>query len=224
MANLKTTTALVSLSVVLSPVVASAATVSFDNPTPVTIVDNTAVPFEIDIVVLGITDVVDVDVSLLGISHAWIGDLQISLQGPTGATAVLLESPTGIGDLADFIDADITFSDGAGAIPNDTATFIPSGTYSPTSYTGGTSDPSVSLTTLNVFNGLDPNGIWTLSVHDDTAGQDGSITGGVRLSFDATDVIGAAVPLPAALPLSLGGIAALGAVASRRRRKQKPVA
>ena len=125
-----------------------------------------------------------ITVTLKGISHTWPDDLDVLLVGP-GGQKVLLMSDTGGGN--DLNDVTLTFDDTASANLPDSATIV-SGTYKPTDFVTGDSFPSPAPagpygTALSAFNGLDPNGTWSLYVRDDEANDSGSIAGGWSLNF-----------------------------------------
>jgi hypothetical protein len=95
----------------------------------------------------------------------------------------------------------LTFSDSAaGTLPQTGA--LPSGTYKPTAYTPATTYPAPAPagpygTTLAVFNGTAANGIWSLYVFDDGAGDSGSFAGGWELSVLTTNCV---APTPSPTP------------------------
>ena len=214
MNKLRSTTALVGAAAVTLWAMggtAQAATMEIAGVGGGAIADNSTVDITFD--VTGLTNVVDVDLRLDDISHTWVGDLQISLTSPTGFTT-LFSSVSGFGDSSDFLNSNITFDDEGAAWPD--VAIIPDGNYQPTDTgsTGGSLAPA-----LNIFDGMDPNGTWTLSIFDDAVGDSGSITG-ATLILDADDDL-APVPIPASLSFAGIGLAALGAVAHTRRRRKK---
>jgi len=123
-------------------------------------------------------------VTLKGLSHTWPDDLDVLLVGP-GGQKVLLMSDAGAGN--DINNVTLTFDDAAASnLPDNSA--IGSGTYKPTDFVTGDTFPSPAPagpygTALSVFNGLNPNGTWSLYVLDDEAGDSGSIAGGWSLDF-----------------------------------------
>src|SRR5204862_4318482 len=92
----------------------------------------------------------------------------------------------------------LTFDDAA-ALSLPDATQITTGTYKPTNIGGGDTFISPApgspyAASLSVFNGTDPNGLWSLYIVDDAAGDEGSLAGGWSLSL-TTDT-NAPVPPP----------------------------
>ncbi|MBK0326952.1 VPLPA-CTERM sorting domain-containing protein [Rhodobacteraceae bacterium F11138] len=152
--------------------------------------------------------VTDVNVTFHGLSHTWSGDLEIALHGPTGQRVALLAD---FGGGLNWTNDDVTFSDGAGLpVVGSSGTYRTAvNTCENASICDGASD------LLSAFNGLDPNGNWSLYVFDDAGGDRGRIAGGWSLDI-TTDAV-SAVPLPAGLPLLLGGLGVLG-LARRKRR------
>ncbi len=135
-------------------------------------------PATLDVSGLGGT-VTKVTVSL-AISHTWPEDVDILLVGPNGQTVVLMSDAGGGSDLDKVT---LVFDDSAGAaVP---FSGIVSGTYRPANYVGmfgGDPDSYPGAPTgnhgssLSVFNGQNPNGVWSLYVVDDTGGDRGLIS------------------------------------------------
>jgi PKD repeat protein len=119
-----------------------------------------------------------VTVELAGVAHTFPDDVDVLLVGPTGENVVLM-SDTGGG--ADVSDVTLTFADGAAELPNGPT--LTSGTFRPTNFGAGDVWPAPApaasgLTTLATFDGVDPNGTWSLFVVDDADDDDGAIAGG----------------------------------------------
>ena len=97
--------------------------------------------------------ITDINVVDLSGTHTWINDLVVTLDGPTGASAILWSRICNNQN-----NFDVNFDDAAapGALP-----CPPTG--------GGTYQPNQPL---SVFNGTNPSGTWTLEIQDQ-ANQDG---------------------------------------------------
>jgi hypothetical protein len=127
-----------------------------------------------------------VTVTLTGLSHTYPDDLDILLVGPRGQTVVLMSD---CGGGAALRSVNLTFDDGAASkLPDNTQ--ISSGTFKPTNITTRAPDswPAPAPTpgsagTLASFAGVDPNGIWSLYILDDEAGDSGRLAGGWALHF-----------------------------------------
>ena len=154
----------------------------------------------------------DVNVRIFDLSHSFLDDLDILVEGPTDdETATVLMSDV-CGD-TEVVAADFTFNDGAAnSLPN-TGPCLP-GTYRPTNIAvGDVFPPSVllppepySATLADAFNGINPIGLWSLFVADDLVGDAGEVQGGwsVALYLGPYDIlipgsgpVGAANPYPA---------------------------
>ena len=138
------------------------------------------------IVVSGIVgSVVDVNVSLFGVTHTNPDDLDILLVGPTGQKVIILSD---VGGTPDISGVNLVLDDQAASFLPDSTQLI-SGTYKPTNIGGGDTftspapaGPYASL--LSAFLGTNPNGTWSLYVLDDASSNSGSITGGWGLTFE----------------------------------------
>jgi subtilisin-like proprotein convertase family protein len=172
------------------------ATSSFSNPTSI-IIPATGTgattgapsnPYPSTVSVSGISGTVSkVTVDLFNFNHTFPSDVDVLLVGPGGQKLLLMSD---VGGGTDAVNANLTFDDTAAAIG---ATVV-SGTFRPTNI--GTGDllpapapvgPYPDPQQLSVFNGLDPNGTWSLFVVDDVATDIGNINGGWRLNITTTD-------------------------------------
>jgi uncharacterized repeat protein (TIGR01451 family) len=169
-----------------------ATTSSFSNAAAITILDTPrvgtiapAAPYPSTIAVAGLTGAVTkVTVTLNNYAHAFPNDVDVLLVGPGGQKLLLMSD---VGGTAAVSNRTITLDDAAaGTIPGGVA----SGTYRPTnSGTGDTfpapapAGPHADPQLLSVFNGQNPNGVWSLYVVDDAATDAGSIGGGWALNI-----------------------------------------
>ncbi|MBE2182462.1 MAG: putative Ig domain-containing protein, partial [Anaerolineae bacterium] len=149
-------------------------------------------PYPSTISVSGITDTVtDVNVTISGMSHTYVPDIDILLVGPGGQNVMLMSDAggsRGVDNITLTLDSDALES-----IPAYSFFPFPSGTYLPTNYEGG-SDTMLAPapaepfgTSLDVFDGVNPNGSWSLYVRDGTTGDNGSISGGWSLNITTSD-------------------------------------
>ncbi len=131
----------------------------------------------------------DVNVHLNGMNHTWPDDIDILLVGPEGQNLVIMSDA---GGSLDLVNVDLVFDDAAASSLPDNSQ-ITSGTYKPTNYETTDSFPAPAPlpstdTTLDIFNGSDPNGVWSLYAVDDTGSDSGNISGGwcVELTGEST--------------------------------------
>jgi subtilisin-like proprotein convertase family protein/subtilisin family serine protease len=125
--------------------------------------------------VSGLTGTVDDVEVTLNITHTWVSDLRLSLQGPNGVTVSLVNARGGSGD--NFTNT--TFDDQA-------ATAISAGTAPFT----GRFRPEIPLSN---FNGINPNGNWTLILAD-TVTTDAGILRDWSVRVSAFDPVGGGEP------------------------------
>lgn len=146
------------------------------------------------------TNVADVEVILHRVSHNGSQDMDVVLQGPGGQTAIVM-SDAGAGSTA-APSATLTLNDQASnQLPSNSA--LTTGEFQPTNFGSGDTlqlgnaqlfIPD-SGSALGVFNGTNPNGVWTLYAFDDDGnGTTGFILGGWTLRI--TSANGAPVARP----------------------------
>lgn len=151
-------------------------------------------PYPSNIVVSGLAgNILDVNVTLHGVSHNRPDDLDVLLVGPGGQTVILTSDACG--NLSPG-GANFTFDDEAsGPLPDtDGGTPCATGTYQPWDYSGGGSDGYFAPapagpygSTLSVFDGTNPNGTWSLYIMDDSDSYGGPIGGGWSLTIETED-------------------------------------
>jgi len=190
-------------------------TATFSNATAITINDTApAAPYPSNITVAGLTNpVTKVTVTVTGFNHTFPSDVDMLLVGPTGQKFILVSDVIGG---TDAVAINWTFDDTAAAFIGSTGTPA-SGSFKPTNYTtcqdpfaapapvgpylspGGIGTPC-GTDTLAAFNGLNPNGTWSLYVVDDLGGDVGTITGGWSLSISTSGICPTPTPSPTVTP------------------------
>jgi subtilisin-like proprotein convertase family protein len=169
----------------------------FSNPTPLTIPSSGAASlYPSQILVSGVAGTVgELTVTLVGLDHAYPADLDVLLVGPEGQNVTLM-SDAGGGIDAD--DATLVFDDGAEQTTS-IGDPITSGRYRPSNQAGSDAYPEPApaasgLTALSTFAGTNPNGLWSLYVVDDSAGDLGSLDGwSITLPEPGPEATGAAL-------------------------------
>jgi uncharacterized delta-60 repeat protein/uncharacterized repeat protein (TIGR01451 family) len=181
---------------------------NFANTNRITINDDApALPYPsiINVANMGGT-VTKVSVTISNLTHGFPDDVDLLLISPAGQR-VMLMSDAGSTSAQPHPVNNVTLKfDAAAAGLLSDSNQITSGTYQPVNYAGpglNTSDtfpppapqpiPLVdpfpyTNTAMSVFNGVSPNGAWSLFVMDDTPGQNGSI-GGWSLEIQTSDPV-----------------------------------
>jgi subtilisin-like proprotein convertase family protein len=112
-----------------------------------------------------------------GLSHTFPDDIDALLVAPNGTNVMLMSDACGGGDLA---GSSFVFDDAAaGGMPD--AGPCPDGSYRPTDFEPGDSMPAPAPagpygSAMSAFNGINPNGTWSLFVVDDAVADSGSMT------------------------------------------------
>jgi subtilisin-like proprotein convertase family protein len=159
-----------------------------------------ATPYPSTASVAGVVGVVtDVNVTLLGLTHANPDDMDVMLVSPAGKRAIVLSDAGGDTDAS---GVDVRLDDQATqGLPD--ATALAAGAYRPADHEVGdpfpapAPDASGAGSALSVFNDGNPNGTWSLYVVDDGNGHTGSLASW-RLDVTTTGP----VPYPSTLAVS----------------------
>ena len=157
------------------------------NTTGITINDNAAAtPYPSSIAVGAFPGTAGkVTATLRGLAHTFPADLDVILVGPLGQKVMLMSDA---GSNVDVSGVTLTFDDGAPPLPGG---MLASGTYRPVNLEDGIPDVFTAPApagpygaALSAFNGLSPNGTWSLYVRDDQGTDVGSFDGGWTLDLD----------------------------------------
>lgn len=158
-----------------------------------------ATPYPSQILVSGLSNVISqVTATLNGFSHTFPHDVNVMLVSPSGQELVLMAHAGGPYAVSNL---NLTFADLASATLPETA--LSSGTYLPTDIAPddvfpGFSAPAMA-SSMSVFNGLTPNGAWSLFVYDDTPGNAGTISQGWTLGLTAVSTVNPVARLAASM-------------------------
>ncbi|MFN8675856.1 MAG: Ig-like domain-containing protein [Thermomicrobiales bacterium] len=139
------------------------------------------------------TPIADIDVTLVGLTHGLVNDLDILLLGPQGQSALLVSD---VGSSASNVT--LTMDDQApdqisSVGPMSTGTFQPTNFQTPDSFAApAPASPKGSL--LAVFNSTDPNGEWRLIIRDDSLGNAGTLAGGWSMRITSANGVPNAQP------------------------------
>lgn len=204
----------------------------FSNTAPITIntaptltAPTVASAYPSEINVSGMTGTITrVEVTLRGLTHPQLNNLDFLLVSPSGAKFIILSDVTATPN--DWL---LTFADsGANSIPATPGIYKPlnfdatTDTFPAPAPPGPYNYPSAGATFASVFNGADPNGTWSLYAVDDQLSNAGSINSGWGLSITTSggeqnfsntgyielpDVIRRASPYPSVINVSgLSGV------------------
>jgi subtilisin-like proprotein convertase family protein len=180
-------------------------TYDFFNTNRITINDNTnATPYPSTIAVSDIFGTITkVTATMYNMSHTYPGDMDFLLVSPAGDTVVLMSDAGGEPDMTGVT---IRYTDSAPSAPPING-LLTSGDCLPSNYADDLSQvrdfflpPAPAATNtwptnLSTFNGKNPNGVWSLYVMDDTAGDVGSIAGGWSLSITTSSPVNDSPPI-----------------------------
>jgi hypothetical protein len=163
----------------------------FANPSNIVIsAFSAATPYPSTVDVSGeVGTITKLTVTLQGMSDANPGAVNVLLVGPGGQAVVLMSDTVGAHPMTDLT---FTLSDQA-YYPLPCCSPMADGTFQPADYAPNHTDPQFAFpspapgppftTTLGTFNGLSPNGTWSLYVSDGAAGDSGQIAGGWSLAI-----------------------------------------
>ena len=177
----------------------------FSNTTPIVIRDATsASPYPSVINVAGVSArIAGAAVTLQGLSHDWLEDVDLLLAGPAGTNVLMLS------DAGRFAVGNLTLTlDDAAPMPVPETGFLASGSYQPANYSGvapvsdaflAPAPPSPYGSSLANFADTNPNGNWRLFVMDDYGKDAGLIAGGWTLSLQTLETVLSPAPTPMAL-------------------------
>jgi len=139
------------------------------------------------------TNLNNVIVTLLGLSHARSSDLEVLLVGPSGKAVILMSH---VGGASGVNGATSVFKQDSPAIPapqsfpippHETSTYLPSN-YGQVVLPQFGNDPpppgNFYISDLSGFRGDNPNGNWKLYIYDDATGASGSLSGSWYINFD----------------------------------------
>jgi uncharacterized repeat protein (TIGR01451 family) len=164
-----------------------------------------ATPYPSEILVSGLTNlqgngllVSKVTVTLNGFAHTFPHDVNVLLASPSGQELIVMGHAGGPYSATNLT---LTFDDAATqSLP---VGQLVSGTYLPTDYPPADLFPGLppasGADVLALFNGLNPNGLWSLYVYDDTEGNSGVIANGWGLGLTALNTVNPAALLAASM-------------------------
>ncbi len=152
-----------------------------------------AAPYPSTINVAGVVgNVSKVTVTLKNMNHTFPDDIDVLLVGPGGQKILIMSDA---GGSADLVNNTYTFDDGAAATLADGA-LSASGTYKPSNFGTGDTFPAPAPVgpypdpqLLSVFNGVNPNGTWSLFIVDDVGGDVGNVNLGWELNITTSTVV-----------------------------------
>lgn len=176
-----------------------ATTNGFTNSTPIVINDNSAAsPYPASLNVSGVNGVVGrVTVTVTNLSHAFFRDVNMLLVGPNGQKSLLLaEAPW----TAAINGVTLTFDDASATVASRLGNFLPtngvyrSSVYAPVPFLSPAPAAPYGSSLTN-FYGINPNGIWSLYVYDNSAQDAGLINNGWSISFDTVNPVAASADI-----------------------------
>lgn len=150
-----------------------------------------ASPYPSTITVSGLpSGITDVNVTLTSVDHTLPDNVDVVLVGPDETQVVLMSD---VGGTTPVAGLNLVLDDEADAELDNTAELF-SGTFRPNNITQGDAlplpapDTTLADDVLWAFDETDPNGVWSLYVADDTAGDSGDFSGGWSLQIETVDL------------------------------------
>ena len=136
-------------------------------------------------------------VTLNGFSHTFPDDVDVLLVAPGGQNAIIMSD---VGGSSPATGVTLTLDDAAATSLPDAGPLV-SGTFKPTNINALETFPAPAPTpsggsALSVFNGISPNGTWSLYIVDDVGGDAGSISGGWCLDITTIAATGCTLTCP----------------------------
>lgn len=179
-------------------------TFNFANTNFITINDDTnSTPYPSSITVADVSGTITkVTATLSNMNHTFPEDVDILLVSPAGDAVMLMSDAGGSFPL---VDVTIRYTDSAPSAPADNGQLF-SGDCLPSNYSNPNENPADPFNppapgpyftngiaywpvTMSFFNGKNANGVWSLYVMDDLAGDVGSIAGGWSLSITTSSPV-----------------------------------
>jgi uncharacterized repeat protein (TIGR01451 family) len=149
-----------------------------------------ASPYPSSLTVSNLAGVVTkVTLTLSNLAHAAADDIDVLLVAPTGQRMILLSDAGGTSTAITNIT--LTFDDSASSTVPDSTPLV-SGTFKPGNFGSGDTFAAPAPagpygSTLSTFNGLTPNGVWSLYIVDDATIDTGSLVNGWRLTLTTSN-------------------------------------
>lgn len=161
-----------------------------------------AYPCPSTITVSGLTGYVSkVTVTLKDVSHAFPRDINATLVSPDGTCSIVMSHAGGAYAIT---NQTFVFSGSSSNVLSATNRLV-SGSYLPTKYGAAVAYPSlgnVGICSFDVFEGVEPNGTWSLYVVDDSVGDGGAIAGGWSLDVEVVKTVNDVADLAVSMDVS----------------------
>ena len=164
----------------------------------------TATPYPSTLnVALPASTITNLTVTLNGFGHAFPDDVDVLLVAPGGQNAIIMSD---VGGTTPVAGVTLTLDDAAASSLPDAGPLV-SGTFKPTNINALETFPAPAPapsggSALSVFNGISPNGTWSLYIVDDAGGDAGSISGGWCLDITTVAAPGCTLTCPGDISLA----------------------